>query len=708
MRHVRLPRLKKEILQPHPSPGHRERKRPPALSHTGNFGSSVHPPGPPGSRDPWEKNLRQRNESGQRPVISDTNRAKNEKNGALSATLSRADQIIQKESIDHCPKTSTIGPGTHNVIDAGKPGASQGTHRDRRRCALTGLTQAAGFPRVNFPYLFLDDTPGELTTMASAAQIEANRRNAQKSSGPKTEKGKARVRCNALKHGMTAVTTMPGLTHEDPDQLREKTLRLIDDLQPSNEAELDQVCQAARLTLAIERADRFEMAHMNQRIREAARERVQEVNPRPLEEIQELGRRLLHISAAEEVKFPRQLLWSDDPRLLVAKLEASAEGCRWLLARWAEFRILLDRGARWDTPTLLRFIQLQGKQVAESVYDPVLNVIFVAWDVLVPKFAAEEWENFREERFRTDPSFNHRQCWREIVARPSNAAEAREVLDTIIADHVENLKELLARNEAIEAVADPDWADRAALDLSPGFERLRRYQSAKTRKLQRTLDALRKLRNADFGIGNGEKADGKCQMADGKCQMADGKCQMADGKCQMADGKCQMADDECQVAPGEPKSPIQNPKSPRVVETGGCEEGLSSEPMKEGGSGPVVGHDSIRVIEGSTNDRIGILSHEGAVAADWLGQGDGGVEGPEKAQNKANLGLTQTTKSEGVKSHIARVDGRKQSQLASDEVRGARRAARKAEGTERAGSARVPPLHFSAEPQSRSSAGPGE
>ncbi len=217
---------------------------------------------------------------------------------------------------------------------------------------------------------------------------------------------------------------------------------------------------------------------------------------------------------------------------------------------------------------MLRFIRLQGKQVAESVYDPVLNVIFVAWDVLVPKFAAEEWENFREERFRTDPSFNHRQCWREIVARPSNAAEAREVLDTIIVDHVENLKELLARNEAIEAVADPDWADRAALDLSPGFERLRRYQSAKTRELLRTLDALRKLRHADFGIGNGEKADGKCQVADGKCQMADDECQEARAS--------------CQVAPGEPKSPIRSPRSPREVETGGCDEGQSSEPMTEG------------------------------------------------------------------------------------------------------------------------------
>src|SRR5208337_5019327 len=427
-------------------------------------------------------------------------------------------------------------------------------------------------------------------------------------------------------------------THEDPDQLREKTLRLINDLQPSNEAELDQVCQAARLTLAIERADRFEMAHMNQRIREAARERVQEVNPRLLEEIQELGRRLLYISAAEEVKFPRQPLWSDDPRLLVAKLEASAEGCRWLLARWAEFRILLDRGARWDTPALLRFIRLQGKQVAESVYDPVLNVIFVAWDVLVPKFAAEEWENFREERFRTDPSFNHRQCWREIVARPSNAAEAREVLDTIIEDHVENLKELLARNEAIEAVADPDWADRAALDLSPGFERLRRYQSAKTRELQRTLDALRKLRHADFGIGNGEKADGKCQVAPG----------------------------ELQVAPGEPKSPLQNPQSPREVETGGCEEGLSSEPMKEEGSGPIVGHDSHRGTDDSTNDTIGILSHEGAHAPGQPGQGDGvgqclpdDVTTPQKAPNKANLEAKQWLESQGFKSEKSGAEGRK-------------------------------------------------
>jgi hypothetical protein len=42
------------------------------------------------------------------------------------------------------------------------------------------------------------------TTKASSARAEANRRNAEKSTGPKTADGKAKSRFNALKHGMTA------------------------------------------------------------------------------------------------------------------------------------------------------------------------------------------------------------------------------------------------------------------------------------------------------------------------------------------------------------------------------------------------------------------------------------------------------------------------------------------------------------------------
>jgi hypothetical protein len=40
--------------------------------------------------------------------------------------------------------------------------------------------------------------------MTSEAKIAANRRNALKSTGPKTERGRERARLNALRHGMTA------------------------------------------------------------------------------------------------------------------------------------------------------------------------------------------------------------------------------------------------------------------------------------------------------------------------------------------------------------------------------------------------------------------------------------------------------------------------------------------------------------------------
>ncbi len=52
--------------------------------------------------------------------------------------------------------------------------------------------------------------------MATQAQIDANRANAQKSTGPKTSEGRAAVRQNALKHGLTSMSPVaPG---EDPEE----------------------------------------------------------------------------------------------------------------------------------------------------------------------------------------------------------------------------------------------------------------------------------------------------------------------------------------------------------------------------------------------------------------------------------------------------------------------------------------------------------
>ena len=54
--------------------------------------------------------------------------------------------------------------------------------------------------------------------MTSFKQIEANRRNARRSTGPSTEQGKQRSRCNAVRHGLTAETVIGALEDADDYQ----------------------------------------------------------------------------------------------------------------------------------------------------------------------------------------------------------------------------------------------------------------------------------------------------------------------------------------------------------------------------------------------------------------------------------------------------------------------------------------------------------
>ena len=555
--------------------------------------------------------------------------------------------------------------------------------------------------------------------MATAAQIEANRRNAQKSTGPKTDEGKARVRRNAFKHGMTALTIMPVLPQEDPKELEDRTQQAITAMKPRNPLELDLVRRAVRLAGELDRAERVATAHLAHRVRMDARSGTDTVSAEELKKVHDLGSKLF-FQAGIGLGYPEST-GDDYPAVIVRRLEESAEGCRWLLARWAELRNVLDRKAAWDYPEILRLVGLLGKRSIEAHFDPELNSLFHAFDALGHRVGHKFWKDWRDMLpvgykggFMIVP-------YREIAPAPSDETAALTLIGSVIERHVGRLEELLAEHEQIEAEEAAERYDRAALDCSPAFERHRRYQSARHRELLRTLETLRKMRKEEFGTGNGEgeKADGKCQVADDRGQMADDGCRMPDGRGRKANDEWQLADDECQVAEGELQvagGELKMGDEQCEVEAGGCDEGQSSEPMTEGSSGPVVGYDSQRVTEDSTDDKNGILSHEGAHAAGQPAQGDGvgqclpdDVTTPQKAPNKANLESKQGLESQEFKSETAEAEGRKQSQSSEGGTTrkprsrdgrpawqsGRRPVASEAEESELLRAAGIPPLHRS-------------
>src|SRR5271165_4803483 len=391
--------------------------------------------------------------------------------------------------------------------------------------------------------------------MATAAQIEANRCNAQKSTGPKTERGKARARRNAITHGMTARTTLPVLPQEDPKELEDRTQQAITAMKPRNPLELDLVCRAVRLAGELDRAERVATAHLAHRVRMDARSGSDTVSAEELSRVYDLGSKLFFKAG---IGPGYSSATADDyPAVIVRRLEESAEGCRWLLARWAEILNLLDRKAAWGDPEIIRFVGLLGKCSIEAHFDPELNSLFHAFDALGHRIGQRFWKDRRDGMplgykggFQFVP-------YREIAPPPSDKTAALILICSVIERHVGRLEELLAEHEEIEAAEAAERYDRAALDCSPAFERHRRYQSARHRELLRTLETLRKMRKEEFGTGNGE------------AEKADGKCQMENDECQGADGKCQMADEQCEV------------------KAGGYGDGQSSEPMTEGSSDPV-------------------------------------------------------------------------------------------------------------------------
>src|SRR5260370_3549185 len=93
--------------------------------------------------------------------------------------------------------------------------------------------------------------------MSSQAQIDANRRNAQKSTGPATPEGRAAVRLNALKHGLTSTILL--LTDEDRHEFNRLCEAYEAEYQPAGPTEEALLKNLVAADWRMGRARRFEV-----------------------------------------------------------------------------------------------------------------------------------------------------------------------------------------------------------------------------------------------------------------------------------------------------------------------------------------------------------------------------------------------------------------------------------------------------------------
>jgi hypothetical protein len=102
----------------------------------------------------------------------------------------------------------------------------------------------------------LRNEPNPAPVVASIRQIEANRRNALKSTGPRTQDGKMNSRQNAVRHGLTAETVVVPI--EDAEDYNSFEAAIVLDYDAQSAVERELVLRLASLLWRLRRATAIE------------------------------------------------------------------------------------------------------------------------------------------------------------------------------------------------------------------------------------------------------------------------------------------------------------------------------------------------------------------------------------------------------------------------------------------------------------------
>lgn len=277
--------------------------------------------------------------------------------------------------------------------------------------------------------------------MISERQLLANRLNARKSTGPRTEEGKTKSRGNALKHGLAGAGV--SLSAEDCWAYTQRLKGWEADMQPEGEVERWLVATATFASVRVDRCRRAESAELS-RVR---RERIQD-----WEDEQEERLNAVLPEKTSELGSYR------------CDLEQFSTGCEWLATQWKILRRNLKEQGFLHPEELADMLCLLGLEEANACVADT-----------------REYELAQ---------MNNCAC-----SETAGAPEARQGLGALLDEQIKSLDDLAA---ARWGMAEARWLneelDSAAFDASPRGALLRRYETACRNDVYRSLAQLARIR----------------------------------------------------------------------------------------------------------------------------------------------------------------------------------------------------------------------
>jgi hypothetical protein len=336
-------------------------------------------------------------------------------------------------------------------------------------------------------------------TMASQRQIDANRKNSAKSTGPKTPEGLEKSSLNAIVHGLRSKKI--GRARDDSYSFENRRMKRMASADASDDCEEFLVYLSVCQSFDIEHAQRAQI--------ERVTDLIENFDENELEEVTKLGKRLFFDPAGptplygiephyrpkgKKTSWNGEAVDTNDPAVLVRALEKSLLGCTWLRFRWLELKARAET-SYWQGLDRLKAVRLLGFQPIDALEDERVAKIFVA-SYAIRTLGEHEYVELGGEMTPDRLAIYANAAmmrWPDLLPI-EHETEGREALIKLVDQEIDHLDELLKAHALnADAVAEKTL-DRLRLDESPTGKYIRGYKLKATSAFYRGLEAARKFK----------------------------------------------------------------------------------------------------------------------------------------------------------------------------------------------------------------------